>query len=72
VIRDGQNGFIDTHPQRLVERMQILLKDRDLARALGDEARRTALKRFNIERFVADWNEAFARVTGVRNERFAA
>ncbi len=66
VIRDGLNGFIDTDPQRLVERMQLLLKDPELARRLGAEARRTALERFNIARFVADWNAAFAEVTGAR------
>ena len=72
VIRDGQNGFIDTDPQRLLERMKILLKDRELAAQLGAEARRTALERFNIRRFVADWNDAFAQVTGLWRERSAA
>lgn len=72
VIRDGQNGFIDTDPGRLLERMRILLEDRDLARALGREARRTALQRFNIDRFVADWNNAFARVTDLWRERSVA
>jgi glycosyltransferase involved in cell wall biosynthesis len=72
VIRDGENGFIDTSPERLVERMRALLIDRDLAKTLGAAARRTALERFNIARFVADWNAAFAEVTGEKNERFAA
>jgi len=72
VIRDGENGFIDTSPERLVERMRALLVDPDLAKNLGQAARRTALERFNIARFVADWNAAFAQVTGERNERFAA
>ena len=72
VIRDGENGFIDTDLGRLVERMQILLRDRSLAARLGREARRTALQRFNIERFVADWNDAFAQVTGLWRERSAA
>jgi hypothetical protein len=72
VIRDGQNGFLDTDPSRLVERMRILLKDRSLAARLGAEARRTALARFNIARFVADWNDAFAHVTGLGQERNAA
>ena len=72
VIRDGENGFIDTNAERLVERMRILLKDPELARALGQEARRTALRRFAIERFVADWNRAFAHVTGLWSERSAA
>jgi glycosyltransferase involved in cell wall biosynthesis len=72
VIRDGVNGFIDSEPARLIERMRTLLRDPALARALGEQARRTALERFNIARFVADWNAAFADVTGERNERFAA
>jgi glycosyltransferase involved in cell wall biosynthesis len=72
VIRDGQNGFIDTDAGRLVERMKILLSDRELAGHLGQQARRTALERFNIARFVADWNDAFAQVTGLWRERSAA
>ena len=72
VIRDGENGFVDTDLARLVERMKILLADRELAARLGREARRTALERFNIRRFVADWNDAFAQVTGLRRERTAA
>lgn len=72
VIRDGRNGFIDTDPQKLIERMRILLKDRDLAAQLGAEARRTALERFGIRRFLAGWNDAFAQVTGIRSERFVA
>lgn len=59
VIQDGLNGFIDTEPRRLVECMQLLLKDKGTARRLGEQARRTALERFGIERFVADWNRAF-------------
>jgi glycosyltransferase involved in cell wall biosynthesis len=72
VIRDGHNGFVDTDVGRLIELMRLLLKDRALAEQLGGEARRTALERFNIERFVADWNTVLAEVTGARNERFAA
>jgi hypothetical protein len=72
VVRDGANGFIDTAPERLIERMRALLVDRELAQALGAQARRTALARFSIGRFVADWNAAFAEVTGESNERFAA
>jgi glycosyltransferase involved in cell wall biosynthesis len=72
VLRDGVNGFIDTAPERLRERMRALLVNRQLARALGEEAQRTALERFNIARYVADWNAAFAQVTGAGNARFAA
>jgi hypothetical protein len=43
--------------------MQRLLYDRNEASRLGERARHQALKRFNIRRFVSDWNEAFAMIT---------
>lgn len=64
VIRNGENGFIDTRPQVLVEHMRRLLKEPGLARKLGEQARRDALERFNIERFVSDWLAVFAEATG--------
>jgi len=72
VIRDGLNGFIDTDPHKLEERMKLLLRDRSLAAGLGETARKTALERFGIGRFVADWNDAFLHVTGSAHERFVA
>jgi glycosyltransferase involved in cell wall biosynthesis len=74
VIRDGHNGFIDTDLERLVDLMQLLLKDRALAGHLGENARRTAMERFSIERFVRDWNDVLAEVTGlpVATQRHAA
>jgi glycosyl transferase family 1 len=65
-IENGVSGWVDTSPARLVEGMRALLADRELARALGAGARRRALERFGIERFVRDWNAAFAEVTGAR------
>jgi glycosyltransferase involved in cell wall biosynthesis len=72
VIRDGVNGFIDTDAGRLAGRMKLLLEDRPLAKKLGEEARKTALERFDIRRFAADWNAVFLEVTGSRHERFVA
>jgi glycosyltransferase involved in cell wall biosynthesis len=63
VIRNGENGFIDTRPERLVEAMQRLLKDPAEARRMGEAARRTAEERFNMPRFVADWLDAVNYVT---------
>jgi len=58
VIRNGENGFVDTRPERLVEAMQRLLEDPAEARHLGEAARRTAEERFGMQRFVADWMAA--------------
>ncbi len=66
VIRHGENGLIDTEPERLVEAMKALLRDPAEARRLGEAARRTARERFDIARFAADWNRAFLEVSGMR------
>ncbi len=62
VIRNGENGVVDTRLESLVEAMRRLLRDPGEARRLGDAARRTALERFGIGRFVADWLDALRSV----------
>lgn len=63
VIHDGRNGFVATDVETLVWRMQALLADPGLARQMGEAGRATALERFGIDRFVADWQRALRRVT---------
>ncbi|RZI84478.1 MAG: glycosyltransferase family 1 protein [Rubrivivax sp.] len=63
VIRNGENGFIDTRVDRLVDAMHMLLKDPLEAKRLGEAARETALERFNIDRFVNDWLVTLRNVT---------
>jgi glycosyltransferase involved in cell wall biosynthesis len=65
VIENGVNGYSDTRIEPLIAHMRRLLADPDEARRLGEAARRTALARFNIERFVREWCAAFALVTGI-------
>ena len=62
VIANGVHGTVETDPERLVEPMHELLRNPELARAQGERARRLAFERFSIERFVADWQAALARV----------
>jgi hypothetical protein len=64
VIENGKSGFVDTNVPALIGHMQALLKDPQLAHALGDGARKRAHERFDIQRFVADWNSALEDVTG--------
>jgi glycosyltransferase involved in cell wall biosynthesis len=72
VIRSGENGIADTDVDRLVEGMKRLLADPIEARRLGEAGQRTALARFNIERFAADWDRAFTDMMRFRHERFVA
>jgi hypothetical protein len=64
VIVNGRNGYIDTDPARLAAVMKDLIGDPGLAAAWGAEARRTALERYGMDRFVADWQHLLRRLTG--------
>lgn len=71
-VENGVSGYVDTDQNRLIERMRELLADPAEARRLGDGARRAALDRFNIERFIRDWDEVLALVSGSSRQRSAA
>jgi glycosyltransferase involved in cell wall biosynthesis len=64
VVENGISGCLDTCVDRLVGCMRELLASPGEARRLGEGARRTALERFNIRRFVRNWEDAFAHVAG--------
>jgi glycosyltransferase involved in cell wall biosynthesis len=69
VIDNGRSGFADTDINKLIGHMQALLRNPGLARELGEQGRRKAIERFNIQRFVADWNMALSDVTGMATQR---
>jgi hypothetical protein len=66
VIDDGETGYISCDLDVLADRMQMLLRDPDEARRIGENARAIAIQRFGLDRFARDWNAAFAEVTGIR------
>jgi hypothetical protein len=68
VITNGVDGYVDSRRDRLVACMRQLLRDPELAREWGEAARRTALRRFSIGRYVDDWNDVLGLLTGVRHE----
>lgn len=62
VVENGISGYIDTDLDRLIEQMRSLIANPDLAQCLSAGARQQAQKRFNIQRFTRDWDEAFFSV----------
>jgi hypothetical protein len=62
VIVNGENGYVATDVDMLIEQMRLLLADPAHARRLGEGARRTALERFGIERFKRDWDNVLREV----------
>ncbi len=63
VIRNGESGFVDTNVKSLIDAMQRMLRDPKEARRLGNGARKVAMERFHIDRFVRDWNETLRDVS---------
>jgi glycosyltransferase involved in cell wall biosynthesis len=72
VIENGRSGFADTNVPALIDRMHDLLRDPELARRIGEQGRQRAMERFNIGRFVSDWNAVLAEVTGINAPRACA
>ncbi len=63
VIRNGESGYIDTNVGALIDAMHELLRDPDEALRLGNGARKVAMERFHIDRFVCDWNDTLRYVS---------
>jgi len=63
VIRNGLSGYLSNNLEDLIQVMDWLNLDQDLAREWGKGARQTAQERFNLARFVRDWNSTLDLVT---------
>lgn len=64
VISHGETGYVSCNVAELIDYMRLLLADREEAFRLGRNAQAVARERFSLERFIRDWNAAFALVTG--------
>ncbi|HLG63504.1 MAG TPA: glycosyltransferase family 4 protein [Ktedonosporobacter sp.] len=62
VIEHGRSGYVSCDMDALIECMCYLLAYPEEAKRLGENARVVARERFGLERFIRDWNAAFALV----------
>lgn len=61
-IENNVSGFIDSNPDHLIEKMNLLLNNKDIAIRMGMNAKRKAEECFNIQRFTRDWERLFQQV----------
>lgn len=61
-IENDVSGYVNTDVNALIDAMQHLIEHPEEAKRLGDGARKTAQRRFSLDRFVRDWDQAFAQV----------
>lgn len=57
-------GVLTTSPEVLVAETARLVDDPEEARRMGDNARRAALDRYGLERFLTDWDRLIEAVCG--------
>lgn len=62
VISHGETGYVSCNLDELISCMRFLLSDREEAKRLGRNAQVVARERFGLDRFIRDWNRAFALV----------
>jgi glycosyltransferase involved in cell wall biosynthesis len=67
-VFNGKNGIVHTDINYLINQMKLLLENKQTAVTIGKEGQRTALDRFNIERFTRDWEQVFRSV--IKNESY--
>jgi len=65
VIRHGENGLMSNDPGELRSYCERLLADEDLARRLGEQARRTILERFSMTTFVTNWDRLLREAANI-------
>jgi glycosyltransferase involved in cell wall biosynthesis len=59
----AEAGVISTRIETLADAAREFLADPDRARDAGRAARAAALKRYGLERFLADWDDLLTEVT---------
>lgn len=59
IIKNGKDGFMSNDIDVIIEKMQILLQDRDYALSLSTHVKNTAHQKFDIHRFIKEWEEIF-------------
>ena len=67
VIEHGKSGYISCNVDELHDGMRYLLAHPDEARRMGEHAQKVARARFGLDRFIRDWNAAFAQVLSSSN-----
>jgi glycosyltransferase involved in cell wall biosynthesis len=65
VIDNGRSGFLHTDFEKVISAMKEMIKHPLLAREWGKAARKTAMERFHLDRFIKDWNRLLSEMTGV-------
>jgi hypothetical protein len=66
IIEHGYNGYISNNPQELRQYVLNLLDDPEKCRKFGENARKTIIEKFSMNRFLKEWNEIFSHAANIQ------
>lgn len=58
-VKHEENGLLGKTPEDLVNNIKRLQSDPELAKSLGENARKTIVEKYNINIFIERWNKIF-------------
>lgn len=59
IIENGKNGFVSDNINELRDNVHNLLEDQDLAKKIGENGRKTAIRLFGKEKIKEEWKKFF-------------
>src|SRR5690606_11004001 len=62
-FKNGVSGYVHTDLDFLIDKMKLLLKDKQLAMQIGRQGMDYARQRFNINRFTQEWEQVFRKTS---------
>ena len=62
-IKHGQNGLISNDVNELKSYLKMLMENENIAKKLGQNARKTIEEKFSLDKFVNNWNKTFDLAT---------
>ena len=65
VIEHGVNGFITNDKEQMKQHLVDLLNDEDMAREIGDNARKTIVERYSTDLFVNNWESVILNAANI-------
>jgi len=62
IVQHEENGLIADDAKTMTEQINRIIVDLDLAKKLGNNARKTIIEKFNQKQFIDNWNNIFSNV----------
>lgn len=66
IFTDNMDCIMTNDENRMRKELEILLNDSDRCKLIGENARKTVMERFPLNKFVKNWNNIFERISKIR------